>query len=373
MWSLEKFRWFEYIDRKVERSIRTAEKNLFKALWDKLIIAFKEYKNNKWNPFVFDKFIEAILRTGYPYSVVIDDTVSFYKTPYWKNSVSKDKSGKITHIKRPVLLPLFKFPEIVREMSSNLNSSSLMSPSGSGLKKKIAESFARSDSEQAHLDLIDYITSNDFITYNWQEQDALDQQLYLVNFVTDSISKYSTVSLNKLSAQDIEKLYYAMCEWSSLFRNVADFNESMLYSLLKWRIKLLWFLMKYPKRYQKIINLELSKLFEDESYNDLITQYHINKKNQEIKYFVLKSVLWSLISYEMFSETNIRLWFVDIILEKLNFETKYKLEIKDMFVDLYMYFNKVRNEKTLDKKTQYLQKISEIKSKIEFYFNKLLA
>jgi len=178
-----------------------------------LITAFKQYKANKSNPFVFDKFVEAILRSGYPYSEVIDTTVALYKNAIMeKNSVSKDKKGKVTYIKYPVLLPLSKFPEIVSEMSRDLNMSSLASPSLSSLKDKIAESFARSDSKQAHIELFEYIISNDYLTYNGQEQVALYQQLYLINFVMDSIFKYSTVSLNRLSAQDIENLYYAMCD-----------------------------------------------------------------------------------------------------------------------------------------------------------------
>jgi len=50
-------------------------------------------------------------------------------------------------------------------------------------------------------------------------------------------------------------------------------------------------MIRYPKRYEKIIGIELSKLFEDESYNELITQYHLTKKNKEIKNFVLQSIL----------------------------------------------------------------------------------
>jgi len=34
-------------------------------------------------------------------------------------------------------------------------------------------------------------------------------------------------------------------------------------------------------------------------------------------------------------------------------EDNYKLEIKNMFVELYMYFNKLKAEKNLDKKTKY--------------------
>jgi len=146
-------------------------------------------------------------------------------------------------------LPLSKFPEIVRSLSKDLFDINDLSEADLKLKHKIVEAFARSDCEESHLELVEYITSTDFLHKYFDKGEALNSQLDFIRFVISSMSEYSKPALNKLSANDVEKLYFAMCEGSTMFNAVANNDPELLYSLFKWRIRLLSVMMEFEDRY----------------------------------------------------------------------------------------------------------------------------